>query len=344
VKPFVAFVGLVAFVATSKTVLAAPTSRLVYVRGPGAEGCADEAALRSAVAARLGYDPFRPHAAISLFADLRRERDVYRARVSLIDEKGVERGTRDLESHAADCSDITSAMALSMSIAIDPLSMMRKAAAADAPTTSDPPAADPLPSRDDAVPAVTPPGASPNPPETRLPSSSDLQRDRPDPWRFALGAGAHGALGVAPGVAFGVRLSTELATRRFALGVEGRLDLPASAESAEGGRVRASFAGGAFVPCMRVEVARLWACGLVLLGRASTEAYEISAPRSDAFFYWGAGARLAFQLGVVEGYAVRFVGDVLAHPSAFDLTVNGRSVFQSSAISGALGIGLVRIF
>lgn len=36
--------------------MASPSSRLVYVRGRGAETCPDEAALRAAVAARLGYD------------------------------------------------------------------------------------------------------------------------------------------------------------------------------------------------------------------------------------------------------------------------------------------------
>jgi hypothetical protein len=96
------------------------------------------------------------------------------------------------------------------------------------------------------------------------------------------------------------------------------------------------------VPCLRA--ARIWACGLVLLGRASVEAYEISAPRSDSFFYWGAGARLAYQVGFGESYALRVIGDLLAHPSAFDLTVNGRSVFRSSVVSGALGVGLVRNF
>jgi hypothetical protein len=334
---FIAFATFVACLAMSVTVLAAPTSRLVYVRGPGAEACPDEAQLRSAVATRLGYDPFRPHATTTLSADLRRERGVYRARVSLVDDAGVERGTRDLESHAADCSDITNAMALSMSIAIDPLSVMR---IADAQTANDPKPDDPTPRQDGAVlPVAPPPPAEPE----RIPAPRpDPVKELPDPWRFALGAGAHGAFGGAPSVAFGVRLSTELATRRFAFGVEGRLDLPASAESGEGGRVRASFAGGAFVPCLRVT--RIWACGLLLLGRASVEAYEISAPRSDSIFYWGAGARLAYQVAFVESYALRLTGDLLAHPSAFDLTVNGRSVFRSSAVSGALGVGLMRIF
>src|SRR4051812_40160467 len=39
-----------------------PAARLVYARAPGTESCADEATLRRAVAARVGYDPFFPFA------------------------------------------------------------------------------------------------------------------------------------------------------------------------------------------------------------------------------------------------------------------------------------------
>jgi hypothetical protein len=40
-----------------------PTARLDVERGPGAEVCPDADALRSAVAARIGRDPFDPDAA-----------------------------------------------------------------------------------------------------------------------------------------------------------------------------------------------------------------------------------------------------------------------------------------
>ena len=40
--------------------------RLEYVRGDGAESCAEATALRRAVSARLGYDPFDPKAANSI--------------------------------------------------------------------------------------------------------------------------------------------------------------------------------------------------------------------------------------------------------------------------------------
>ena len=45
-----------------------PSSRFVYARGEGAELCPDEAQVRLAVAARLGYDPFFPSAEKTIVA------------------------------------------------------------------------------------------------------------------------------------------------------------------------------------------------------------------------------------------------------------------------------------
>jgi hypothetical protein len=100
---------------------AAPATRLVYAREPGAEKCADEGALRSAVAARLGYDPFFPWAKTTPTVNVRREGGAYRAHVALIDDKGLARGTRDLADTRDDCAELLPAMALGISIALDML-------------------------------------------------------------------------------------------------------------------------------------------------------------------------------------------------------------------------------
>lgn len=62
-----ALLGIVACGLVTTASFAAParaqpaaSAHLVYVRGPGAEECPGEHAIRSAVGARLGYDPFFP--------------------------------------------------------------------------------------------------------------------------------------------------------------------------------------------------------------------------------------------------------------------------------------------
>ena len=298
--------------------------------------------MRDAVATRLGYDPFRPIASTTLTAEIRREKGIFRGRVRLVDEAGVERGARDLESRADDCRDLTAAMALSMSIAIDPLSVTRP----DRPvgSVSAPPPADEQPAVDDALraDAVAAPPASP-PPAADLPSASPSARgEGGDPPRFVLGAGGHVAFGIAPAAAIGFRISTEIATRRYAVALEGRFDLPASSDTAEGGRIRTSLAGGAIVPCVRIPLA--WACGVVLVARVAAEAVEVTAPRSDGFLFLGVGARLFGSVPLPQDFGIRIGGDVLAHPVPFELTVNGRSVHRSSAVSALAGIALAHNF
>ncbi|MBS2020036.1 MAG: hypothetical protein JST00_44655 [Deltaproteobacteria bacterium] len=327
----------------ASTAAANPTARLVYVRGEGADACPEEAEMRRAVAARLGYDPFRPIATTTLTAEVKREKGVYRGRVRLVDDAGVERGARDLESRANDCHDLTTAMALSMSIAIDPLSLTRAPVAEPAPVVPsaaepdhEPGPTSPEPVKADAVaepaPAVRAGAEAREPPPT--PSA--------DPPRFALGAGGHVAAGIAPAAAFGLRVSTDLVTQRWSVGLEGRFDLPAGAASSEGGRSRTSLAGGAFLPCVKVPL--VWACGVILLSRVEAEAVEVSSPRADAFFFVGLGLRLQGVIELPEGFRVRLGGDVLGHPTPFELALNGRPVHRSSDVSALFGISLARIF
>lgn len=336
------------FAATLLTVLgwaatasASPTARLVYVRGEGADACPNEVEMRRAVATRLGYDPFRPIAATTLTAEITRDKGVFRGRVRLVDDAGVERGARDLESRADDCRDLTTAMALSMSIAIDPLSMTR-------PSRPEP---------EEAGPAVVEPAIPETPPEpppatvvapaspNRGDAAARPPEDRtsmPDPPRFTLGAGGHVAAGIAPAASVGLRVSTELLSSRWSVGLEGRFDFPASAPSSEGGRSKTSLAGGALVPCLKVPL--VWACAVLLLAQVDAAAVEISAPRSEAFFFLGAGIRLQGAIELPEGFRLRIGGDVLAQPTPFELTLNTRRVHRNSDVSAAFGIALVRIF
>ena len=71
---------------------ASPTSRLTYVRGPGAETCPDEAQLRRAVTERLGYDPFFPFANRTIVAQIEKKGAGYAAELHILDASGVSMG------------------------------------------------------------------------------------------------------------------------------------------------------------------------------------------------------------------------------------------------------------
>ena len=321
---------------------ASPTARLVYVRGEGADSCPDEPEMRRAVAIRLGYDPFRPLASTTLTAEIRRENGAFRGRVKLVDDAGVERGARELESRASDCRDLTAAMALSMSIAIDPLSVLRPpppVAPDESPVAvpaAPPPAEAPRDAGVDADPGPAPPHDAP-PAAAAAAAKNDA-----DPLRMAVAAGTHLAFGVAPATSVGIHVSMAAAARRYQVGIEGRFDLAASASSAEGGRSRTSLAGAALVPCVRASV--VLACALLLVARVEAASVDVTAPRSDAFVYLGAGGRLAVPIALPEGFGLAASGDLLGHPAPFALSLNGREVYRSSAVSGVVGLTVTRIF
>ncbi|MEZ4394671.1 MAG: hypothetical protein R3A48_26660 [Polyangiales bacterium] len=136
-----------------------PTAVLRYERGAGASTCPDAQAIRDAVAARLGYDPFRDAAPMTVRATIARHRRRLRGRVEVTHAAGAALGTREIESSHRDCAEIASALTLAVSIVIDPLSLTRPAPPPPAPPVVTPPAPPPP-----APPVVTPPAPPPPPP------------------------------------------------------------------------------------------------------------------------------------------------------------------------------------
>jgi hypothetical protein len=229
-----------------------------------------------------------------------------------------------------------------------------------APTPARAPAPGPAvpPRAPDATSAASPPVAdagssSPRPAPTAqaapvaanidAAAADDGGGDQTDVPRFALGAGGHVAFATGPAVAVGVHVSGEVATGRWSLGLEGRYDLPASARTTQGGTARTTLLGGAFVPCIRAK--GTWACGVVMASRVASDASELGSPNvHDSALFLGIGARLAMHLSLPLNFALRIGGEVLAHPVAYELVVNGHRVFRSSVVSTTLGPTLVRAF
>jgi hypothetical protein len=237
-----------------------------------------------------------------------------------------------------------------------------------APDTN-PQAATPPPPKAPAVPAP-PPGspdtttsASPpvaaagRPPPTRSTSGKaptvgpadagappEPEPAAPGDPHLALGAGGHVAFGTAPAVSLGLRLSAEIATGGWSLGLEGRYDLPASAHTTQGATARSSLAGAAFVPCVRAQ--GTWACAVVLVARVESSAGgQANAPvvRDEALFL-GVGGRLAIHAPLPLDFALRITAEVLGHPVPYELKANDRRIFKSSVVSTLIGPALVRAF
>ncbi|AKV00016.1 hypothetical protein AKJ09_06679 [Labilithrix luteola] len=327
-----AFVLLVVLFA-ARQALASPTARLVYVRGEGGESCPDEAALKQDVAAHLGYDPFRPFADNTLYADVRKESDRYVGSIKIVDQAGVERGARTLESRSEDCSELTSSMALSMSIAIDPRSAFGPAPEAPA-LEAEPPAEEGAPAPLPAPPAAVVVAEAP-------PKENVAPRARASSW-VVLGFGAYGSLGEGPAATAGAKVSGEIAFARASLGVEVRGSLPSSTDLEGGGRLRTTLVGAAVVPCARVGWAS--ACAVALLARMHAETTDVPRGASENFVHVAVGARLGADVPLASDVALRLSAEALGTVAPFVVDAGGSHVYESAPLAGLASAALLYAF
>jgi RNA polymerase sigma-70 factor, ECF subfamily len=294
------FAGFIATCGATGVALAEPTSssaRLAYTREADADDCPDELGIKSAVASRLGYDPFQTTAPATVVVHVARADGHLVGRIALSDADGKVVGERNLASFSNDCNELTAAMALAISIAIDPLSLTRpqRAPLVVAPLTVQEP-------------------VSPAPSTT--------------PTMFDLGVGALGSLGVAPNVAWGGILSASLRRGSLSLGIEGRADLT-QVSTVPGGTISSSLFDGSVVPCIHYQA--LAACGVATFGALRAAGVHVVDPVRVFTPYVAFGARLEGELPVTSAVFVRARLDLLAPVTKTTFLVGGSPVWTHLA-------------
>lgn len=332
-RPFEALWRIVVFAVVLLWVRGAcafPTTRLTYQRGTGAEHCPDEAVLRKAVSARLGYDPFFPWADRTIVARIEADRGIVRGSVELLDEQGVVRGSRKLHAKENQCEELVSGMALAISIAIDPTSLDRG--------------------------GVGPAGASESEEEdsegeewaeaqsARSDSSSKLPREKfdvsppsppskPPPLIPELDLGAAVSTGLAPSVGVGPLFEVGARLGSVSAGFTGLYQFVLD-RAAGVGSVSSSYAEGGLVGCYHFGVA--FACARVSAGRLGVTGNGVSRPSSAAGIVWRVGPRGGVVLPLSKTLGVRFTFD-----ASFDLGRQTVKLDQQdiwpSPIVGAVG-------
>ena len=312
-----------------------PSARLVYVRGPGADLCPNEDAVRKAVAARLGYDPFFLSAPTTIFVEASRDGDRFVAVVKLVDDQGVERGMRHLQSHTRDCGDLIGTLALTISLVVDPVSL------ASAPNPPDKSAEAPVAPPAPPLPPVALPAQRTDPPQVALPShplATPEAARRADAMTFFAGVTALGSVGSALAPTAGAAVFGGARRGWASLQVEARADLPASAPGPPAARSWALLAS--LVPC--AHRLRAFACGTI--GLESIHATgNAAAPRSAETLVAFAGGRLGVDLAATERFALAaFAGGFVPFQRP-RIEIDGLSVHKFSPVAGEVGIsGLER--
>ena len=330
----------------ARTSLAGASARLVYVRESGAEDCPSETAIRAAVRARLGYDPFFAWAHDTMYVEASRSEGTIRVQVKLVGEDNLLRGARDLSVKQPDCASVVDAMALSISLAIDPNSVIG-AASAPATSTGSPPAEPPPPS----APPPSPAPAPPPPPPAQRPDAGAVVPERvlnraaePATVRVRVGAAAAGWLGAAAGttVNAGGEVFAGVRWRDASLDVEGRADLPATGPPEKlDVRVRSSILAASLVPCL--HLGPLFGCAVASAGSQSvTPGGGVAKSQRSSGRWAGVGARVGAEVPVSPALSIGIHADVLREVTN-RVAVNSGDVVVSTfpAIAGGLGLGLL---
>ncbi len=325
-----------------------PTSRLTYSRDVAAQRCPDEAFLRRAVAARLGYDPFFPWATRTIAARIAVEGHALRGTVDLIDAEGILRGSRELTALPHQCQELVDGMALAISIAIDPDSVDRvdppspKAPGTDgAPIDSSaPPVPSPgpvldAPSADDRAgsPAPGVPRRAASPPAGANDSGSSTRSAVGFRLTPELHAGVVGSTGLSPSWSAGPSVSAFLRASAWSAGVEGRYQFVNGA-SYPAGRISSTLVGAAALACGHPGPAIV--CAQFAADRLTVSGDGVDRPRSDATFVWRTGARAGLDFPLRVNLALGVHADVLVLLEPTSIELDGQVVWKAPLLS-ALG-------
>lgn len=330
--------GAIAIAAVTGQVPEGRAVRLLYVREAGAESCPPEADLRAAVTSRLGYDPFQAEAQHSVLARVAGSEGGLVGGIHLIDETGLSRGKRELRTEGATCGEMARAMALSISIAVDP----ERAARGD--TALEPASSAPLLLPPEAEPVAAPPATpapqlqpQPQPQSVRAPLSDRLPHSDPQRTRVSVSLAALSTAGIAPGLAFGGALGVQGQRGVWVVGVGARLlrAPPALVERAT--QLEATLAAAELSGCLRGSVFEH--CLLGLAGNTWLDPDGVSRPRNASGVFGAVGVRSGFFAKVSRQFGVFAQLEGLAVLSPIRAQVDRSDVWAAPSVAGSLAAG-----
>ena len=324
--------ALAVFACFARTAEATPSARLVYSRAQSASTCPDEAALRKAVAVRIGYDPFFGWAKKTVVVRMvPADGPGYVASVDLVDDKGFEHGARQIRTEGP-CAELRDPVALAIAIALDPSILVRAAVQPALEKEEAPPTAATLPPvpapRVDRQVAPAPPAPGPVPPAPASPESAPR-------WVPEVDAALVGSVGVAPAPAAGLSLGLGLQRGVWSMVLEGRVDLPASEPAPEGVRVGSSLVVGTVAPCWITGLARV--CALAQAGEITASS---SAGSSHTNPWLAFGGRFAVTVPFDALRSIRLRSDVLWDVNPPQVSLSGflPPIWSAPSVTGSLAV------
>lgn len=333
--------------AFSRVSRAAEDARLVYSRTADAVQCPDESTLRDAVAARLGYDPFVAYSARTMVVEIRSESGSLKARVYLVETDDVAGGVRDLSSPSLDCKELTSAVALAISIAIDPGVIDRSPVETPAPAAAATEASSSAVEPADSA-RADPPTINREFPDVRALPSKETTRDRALPPRrsrahepatpivFGVGVGGLIASGPEPPPVVGASLLATLRGEHWEASVSPRWDFQTSASNASGGSAHMTSYGVILAPCYRSG--SVLGCYVLESALVASQGTGVTYPRAGHSLWIAQGPRLAYQWQLQHALGVVARLDGLWALERIGLELDGANVYQTPRFLARAGL------
>jgi hypothetical protein len=273
---------------------------------------------------RLGYDPFDDRSPAVVTATVSRSQ-IYEGVVQFRDEHGRAYGKKELTSSADDCTELASAMALTISIVLDPRAAMGETERKD-------------------VPPPPPPHDSPFEEERPVRAEPSTPAPPPvfEPVFVRVGAEGLAVVGAAPAPAAGLAAFVGIGRGKLSLDLEARADLPASLTRTDGTGVTSSLLVANLVPCGHVGIATF--CALASAGALHGEGSNVGTPDRQVTFYAAAGARGGLELPLARAIVARVHIDVLLPMTRTTLKSRGLEYWTTPPVSGVLALGLFAHF
>jgi hypothetical protein len=324
--------------------------RFVYVRGAGAETCPDESAIKSSVAARLGYEPFDDEAPKTIAVAVVRPKGVFQAQIEVRDATGAVKGTRRLDSKGSDCGELAGAITLAIAIAVDPFGGGSSGAplplppeepkdASNATNAANDPTADGDASSIGATTTTTSSDvATSSASEDQGPLVDAEEENRG--LRLLAGGGVVSSYGFEPGVGVGAWVGLAFRWPRVSLGLEGRADVPGETTQPLGS-VKSGVIVGTILPCLHRGIAL--ACAEGVLGAIRSTGDGVGG-KSQSNPFVALGARLGVEVPLGSSLVARFAVDGVATLLGAKLEYNGQEVWKSHPFAGALSAGIAGVF
>jgi hypothetical protein len=305
-------------------------ARLVYVRGEGAEGCPAEVDLRLWVMARLGYDPFSPQASRVVIARVEARQHQLFSSVEMADQQGLSTGRRELSSKNERCQELARAMALSISLAIDP---ERANQVRDEPG--------PAPATSAPARATATPGRA-GPPAATAPADAAAANREPPPSHVVLRGAFESGVGLLPGWALGGALGVGLRFRTASLALEGRGAFSLGRDLTAPGSLTGSLLVARIVGCAHIEVMGLCAVGYAGQQRLGTT--DIAQPNTSSGAYLALGPRFELELPLTRRLALMVGLEGLVNATRNRALLTGREVWKAPLLGATLSMGVAAHF